>query len=112
MEARKPGQLSGGQRQRVALARAIVREPKVLLLDEPLAALDARLRQAMQVELKQLQRKLGITFVFVTHDQSEALAMSDRVAVMNEGKIEQLGPPADVYRLPASPFVARFIGNA
>jgi spermidine/putrescine transport system ATP-binding protein len=112
MESRKPHQLSGGQRQRVALARAIVNRPKVLLLDEPLAALDAKLRHAMQLELKRLQQRLGITFVFVTHDQSEALAMSDRIAVMNAGRIEQLGTPTDIYRRPATPFVGRFVGHA
>jgi len=102
--------LSGGQRQRVALARALVLEPQVLLLDEPLAALDRRLRQEMQGELKALQRELGITFLFVTHDQEEALAMSDRVAVMSRGKVEQLGSPAEVYERPATPFVAEFLG--
>jgi spermidine/putrescine transport system ATP-binding protein len=112
MEGRRPNQLSGGQRQRVALARAIVNRPKVLLLDEPLAALDAKLRHAMQVELKRLQQRLGITFVFVTHDQAEALVMSDRVAVMNAGKVEQLGTPVEVYRRPASVFVGRFVGQA
>ena len=110
-EKRKPSQLSGGQKQRVALARAIVNRPKVLLLDEPLAALDAKLRRAMQVELKHLQRRLGITFLFVTHDQEEALTMSDRIAVMNAGRIEQLGTAADVYHRPASVFVADFIGQ-
>ena len=112
MEGRKPHQLSGGQRQRVALARALVCEPKVLLLDEPLAALDAKLRRSMQVELKRLKARVGITFVFVTHDQEEALTMSDRVAVMNAGRIEQLGTPAEVYHRPATAFVAGFLGQA
>ena len=112
METRKPSQLSGGQRQRVALARAIVCQPKVLLLDEPLSALDAKLRHAMQVELKRLQKKLGITFVFVTHDQEEALTMSDRIAVVNKGRIEQLGDSADIYHSPRTTFVANFIGQA
>jgi spermidine/putrescine transport system ATP-binding protein len=112
LEGRKPSELSGGQRQRVALARALVCEPKVLLLDEPLAALDAKLRRAMQVELKRLQHRVGITFVFVTHDQEEALTMSDRIAVMNGGKIEQLGTAIDVYRRPATTFVASFLGQA
>ncbi|WP_044240950.1 ABC transporter ATP-binding protein [Chondromyces apiculatus] len=112
MEARKPTQLSGGQRQRVALARAIVCRPKVLLLDEPLSALDAKLRHSMQVELKQLQKKLGITFVFVTHDQEEALTMSDRIAVINKGKIEQLGDADAIYHRPKTTFVANFIGQA
>ncbi len=109
---RKPSQLSGGQRQRVALARALINHPKVLLLDEPLGALDLKLRQQMQVELKSIQRRVGITFIFVTHDQEEALTMSDRIAVFNEGKIEQLGTPADVYEKPASPFVAGFVGTS
>ena len=107
---RKPVQLSGGQRQRVALARAIVNEPEVLLLDEPLGALDLKLRQEMQTELKRIQREVGITFVYVTHDQEEALTMSDRIAVMNHGRIEQLGTPIDVYERPATEFVAGFIG--
>jgi putative spermidine/putrescine transport system ATP-binding protein len=107
---RKPVQLSGGQRQRVALARAIVNEPDVLLLDEPLGALDLKLRQGMQLELKRIQREVGITFVFVTHDQEEALTMSDRLAVLNEGQIQQLGTPIEVYEHPASEFVAGFIG--
>ncbi len=107
---RKPVQLSGGQRQRVALARAIVNEPEVLLLDEPLGALDAKLRQGMQLELKRIQREVGITFVYVTHDQEEALTMSDRLAVFNQGRIEQLGTPVEVYEQPASDFVAGFIG--
>ena len=107
---RKPAQLSGGQRQRVALARAIVNNPQVLLLDEPLGALDLKLRQEMQIELKRIQREVGITFVYVTHDQEEALTMSDRVAVFNAGRIEQIGPPAEVYEHPASEFIAGFVG--
>jgi putative spermidine/putrescine transport system ATP-binding protein len=107
---RKPVQLSGGQRQRVALARAIVNEPEVLLLDEPLGALDLKLRQEMQTELKRIQREVGITFVYVTHDQEEALTMSDRIAVMDGGRVEQLGSPIDVYERPATEFVAGFIG--
>ena len=107
---RKPAQLSGGQRQRVALARAIVNRPQALLLDEPLGALDLKLRQELQVELKRIQQELGITFVYVTHDQEEALTMSDRLAVFNEGKIEQVGAPAEVYEHPASEFIAGFIG--
>ena len=110
LERRKPNQLSGGQRQRVALARAVVNEPEVLLLDEPLGALDLKLRQEMQLELKRIQKKVGITFVYVTHDQEEALTMSDRMAVMMNGKIEQLGPPVEVYERPATEFVAGFIG--
>ena len=109
---RKPAQLSGGQRQRVALARALVNEPRVLLLDEPLGALDRKLREEMQLELKQIQREVGITFLFVTHDQDEALTMSDRIAVFRDGRIEQVGAPADVYERPASPFVADFIGTS
>jgi spermidine/putrescine transport system ATP-binding protein len=109
-EKRKPGQLSGGQQQRVALARALVLRPRVLLLDEPLGALDARLRKDLQVELKTLQEQLGITFVFVTHDQEEALTMSDRVAVMNGGRVEQSGPPQAMYEEPATLFVADFLG--
>ena len=109
---RKPSQLSGGQRQRVALARALVNKPRVLLLDEPLGALDLKLREAMQEELKTLQRHLGITFVFVTHDQSEALSMADRVAVFNAGKIVQVGAPEDIYYRPAVPFVADFVGSS
>jgi len=109
---RKPTQLSGGQRQRVALARALVVEPKVLLLDEPLGALDLKLREQMQVELKEIQRRLGITFIFVTHDQEEALTLSDRIAVFNEGQIVQLGSAEDVYRRPASSFVANFVGTS
>jgi putative spermidine/putrescine transport system ATP-binding protein len=111
-EHRRPAQLSGGQRQRVALARAIVNEPKVLLLDEPLGALDLKLRQEMQIELKAIQRRLGITFLFVTHDQEEAMAMSDRIAIMNKGVIEQVGSPREIYERPASPFVAGFIGTS
>ncbi len=107
---RKPAQLSGGQRQRVALARAIVNNPQVLLLDEPLGALDLKLRQEMQIELKRIQREVGITFVYVTHDQEEALTMSDRVAVFNKGRIEQIGPPAEVYEHPTSEFIAGFVG--
>jgi putative spermidine/putrescine transport system ATP-binding protein len=109
---RRPSQLSGGQRQRVALARALVLEPEVLLLDEPLGALDLKLRQQMQTELKALQRKVGITFVFVTHDQDEALGMADRVAVFNHGRIEQIGTPEEVYEHPATAFVAGFVGSA
>jgi putative spermidine/putrescine transport system ATP-binding protein len=107
---RKPSQLSGGQRQRVALARALVNRPQVLLLDEPLGALDLKLRQEMQLFLKSLQQNLGITFVYVTHDQDEALTMSDRLAVFNDGGIEQLGSPAEVYEHPANAFVAGFVG--
>ena len=109
---RKPAALSGGQRQRVALARAIVCEPKVLLLDEPLSALDAKLRGQMQLELKRLQQRLGITFTFVTHDQEEALTMSDRIAVINKGRIEQLGTVDEIYHSPRTTFVANFIGEA
>ena len=109
---RKPSQLSGGQRQRVALARATVVRPKVLLLDEPLGALDLKLREQMQVELKELQRSLGITFIFVTHDQEEALTLSDRIAVFNQGRIEQLGTPREIYEHPQSPFVAAFVGTS
>jgi putative spermidine/putrescine transport system ATP-binding protein len=109
---RKPVQLSGGQRQRVALARSIVNQPKVLLLDEPLGALDLKLRQEMQVFLKALQRDLGMTFIYVTHDQEEALTMSDHVAVFNEGRIEQVGTPTDVYARPATEFVAGFVGTS
>jgi putative spermidine/putrescine transport system ATP-binding protein len=107
---RKPVQLSGGQRQRVALARAIVNRPRVLLLDEPLGALDLKLRQEMQTELKRIQGEVGITFVYVTHDQEEALTMSDRIAVFNEGRIEQIGSPSEVYERPANEFVAGFVG--
>ena len=109
---RKPSQLSGGQRQRVALARALINHPKVLLLDEPLGALDLKLRQQMQVELKAIQQSVGITFIFVTHDQEEALTMSDRIAVFSEGKIEQVGSPSEIYEKPASPFVAGFVGTS
>jgi putative spermidine/putrescine transport system ATP-binding protein len=108
---RRPAQLSGGQRQRVALARALVNRPKVLLLDEPLGALDLKLRQQMQVELKAIQRDVGITFVFVTHDQEEALTMSDRIAVFNDGAVEQVGSSTEVYEQPATPFVAGFVGT-
>ncbi|MFI9363114.1 ABC transporter ATP-binding protein [Kitasatospora sp. NPDC053057] len=111
-ERRRPAQLSGGQRQRVALARALVNRPKVLLLDEPLGALDLKLRHEMQAELKRIQREVGITFVFVTHDQDEALTMSDRVAVFNAGRIEQVGSPAEVYEHPATAFVAGFVGTS
>ena len=107
---RKPSQLSGGQRQRVALARALINHPKVLLLDEPLGALDLKLRQQMQVELKAIQQRVGITFIFVTHDQEEALTMSDRIAVFNAGKIEQVGSPAEIYEHPQTQFVAGFVG--
>ena len=109
---RKPAALSGGQRQRVALARAIVNTPRALLLDEPLGALDLKLRQELQIELKQLQGELGMTFVYVTHDQEEALTMSDRIAVFNEGRIEQVGTPAEMYEHPATAFVAGFIGTS
>lgn len=111
LSARKPDQLSGGQRQRVALARALIKKPKVLLLDEPLSALDAKLREAMRFELSQLQQKVGITFIMVTHDQDEALAIASRIAVMNKGSIGQLGTPSDLYEFPASRFVADFIGS-
>jgi putative spermidine/putrescine transport system ATP-binding protein len=109
-EERRPGQLSGGQRQRVALARALVNRPRVLLLDEPLGALDLKLRQQMQQELRTLQQEVRITFVYVTHDQEEALTMSDRLAVFNDGRIEQVGAPADVYEHPINEFVAGFVG--
>jgi len=109
---RMPSQLSGGQRQRVALARALVNHPSALLLDEPLSALDAELRRQMQIELKRIQRDVGITFVFVTHDQEEALTMSDRIAVMSKGRLEQVGTPEEIYDEPATAFVARFIGSA
>jgi putative spermidine/putrescine transport system ATP-binding protein len=111
LEDRKPSQLSGGQQQRVALARALVIEPPVLLCDEPLGALDRKLRQQMQFELKELQKRLGVTLVFVTHDQEEALAMSDRIAVMSRGRIEQVGSPAEIYERPRTRFVADFIGE-
>jgi len=109
---RKPAQLSGGQRQRVALARALINQPKVLLLDEPLGALDLKLRQQMQVELKTIQQRVGITFIFVTHDQEEALTMSDRIALFKDGRIEQVGSPAEIYEHPASAFVAGFVGTS
>ncbi len=112
MAQRKPAQLSGGQRQRIALARALVNRPKALLLDEPLGALDLKLRQNMQLELKRIQQELGITFVFVTHDQEEALTMSDRIAVMTQGRVDQIGTPTDIYHRPQSVFVAGFIGTA
>ena len=111
-EKRRPSQLSGGQRQRVALARALVNRPRVLLLDEPLGALDLKLRQEMQIELKAIQQQVGITFIYVTHDQEEALTMSDRIAVFAAGRIEQVGSPADVYERPATPFVAGFVGTS
>ena len=111
-EGRKPGQLSGGQRQRVALARALVNRPRVLLLDEPLGALDLKLREEMQIELKAIQQQVGITFIYVTHDQEEALTMSDRLAVFNRGRIEQVGAPAEVYEHPATRFVAGFVGTS
>jgi spermidine/putrescine transport system ATP-binding protein len=111
-ERHKPRQLSGGQQQRVALARALVNHPRALLLDEPLGALDLKLRQAMQLELKRIQREVGITFVYVTHDQGEALTMSDRLVVMNQGRIEQLGTPRELYEHPATRFVAGFIGTS
>ena len=111
-DRRKPGQLSGGQRQRVALARALVNRPRLLLLDEPLGALDLKLREEMQIELKQIQLQVGITFIYVTHDQEEALTMSDRIAVFNAGRIEQIGAPADVYERPATRFVAGFVGTS
>jgi putative spermidine/putrescine transport system ATP-binding protein len=110
MAGRKPGQLSGGQRQRVALARALINQPSVLLLDEPLGALDLKLREQMQVELKSIQRQVGITFIYVTHDQGEALSMSDRIAVFNQGRIEQIGTPTEIYEHPSSAFVAGFVG--
>ena len=109
---RRPAQLSGGQQQRVALARALVNKPSALLLDEPLAALDLKLRQAMQLELKRIQRDTAVTFIFVTHDQQEALTMSDHIAVMSDGWVEQIGSPTDIYHRPATPFVAGFIGEA
>src|SRR5512139_1047065 len=112
LDWRKPSQLSGGQRQRVALARALINRPKVLLLDEPLGALDLKLRQQMQVELKNIQREVGITIIFVTHDQEEALTMSDRIAVFNQGRIEQVGTAHEVYESPESAFVAGFVGTS
>jgi spermidine/putrescine transport system ATP-binding protein len=111
-EKRRPREMSGGQQQRVALARALVNKPRALLLDEPLGALDLKLRQAMQIELKRIQREVGITFVYVTHDQGEALTMSDRIAVMNDGLVEQLGGPREIYERPATTFVAGFIGTS
>lgn len=111
-EKRKPSELSGGQRQRVAIARALVNNPKVLLLDEPLGALDLQLRRAMQLELKRLQKKLGITFIYITHDQEEAINMSDRIAVMNKGRFEQIGTPDEIYNHPKTSYVATFVGNA
>jgi putative spermidine/putrescine transport system ATP-binding protein len=111
-EKRRPSQLSGGQRQRVALARALVNRPRVLLLDEPLGALDRKLREEMQLELKEIQKSVGITFIFVTHDQDEALTMSDRIAVFNAGRLEQVGTPEELYERPATPFVAGFVGTS
>lgn len=111
-EKRKPSELSGGQKQRVAIARALINNPKVLLLDEPLGALDLQLRRAMQVELKRLQKKLGITFIYITHDQEEAINMSDRIAVMNQGRFEQIGTPDEIYNHPKTSYVATFVGNA
>lgn len=111
-ERRKPSELSGGQKQRVAIARALVNNPKVLLLDEPLGALDLQLRRAMQIELKHLQKKLGITFIYITHDQEEAINMSDRIAVMRDGRIEQIGAPDEIYNHPKTSYVATFVGNA
>ena len=111
-EKRKPSELSGGQKQRVAIARALVNNPKVLLLDEPLGALDLQLRRAMQIELKRLQKKLGITFIYITHDQEEAINMSDRIAVMKDGRIEQIGTPDEIYNHPKTSYVATFVGNA
>ena len=111
-ESRKPSQLSGGQKQRVAIARALINNPKVLLLDEPLGALDLKLRKQMQIELKRLQKKLGITFIYVTHDQEEALTMSDRIAILNNGHLEQIGTPEEIYEYPKTKFVADFIGES
>lgn len=111
-EKRKPSELSGGQKQRVAIARALINNPRVLLLDEPLGALDLQLRRAMQVELKRLQKKLGITFIYITHDQEEAINMSDRIAVMNHGTFEQIGTPDEIYNHPRTSYVATFVGNA
>ena len=110
-ERRKPNQLSGGQQQRVALARALINHPRVLLLDEPLGALDLKLRKQMQIELKRIQTEVGITFIYVTHDQEEAMTMSDRIAVMRAGRIEQLGPPEELYERPKTDFVAGFLGR-
>ena len=112
LAARKPAQLSGGQQQRVAVARALVNRPEVLLLDEPLGALDLKLRRQMQVELKRIQTEVGLTFIHVTHDQEEAMTMADTVAVMNAGRIEQMGPPAELYDLPRTAFVANFLGQS
>lgn len=112
LASRKPSQLSGGQRQRVALARALIDQPKVLLLDEPLGALDLKLRQQMQIELKNIQQRVGITFIYVTHDQEEALTMSDRLAVFHQGRVEQFGAPADIYECPATIFAAGFVGTS
>ena len=111
-EKRKPSELSGGQKQRVAIARALANNPRVLLLDEPLGALDLQLRRAMQLELKRLQKKLGITFIYITHDQEEAINMSDRIAVMNQGRFEQIGTPDEIYNHPKTSYVAAFVGNA
>ncbi len=112
LKDRKPSELSGGQKQRIALARALVNQPRVLLLDEPLSALDLKLRQEMQIELKEIQKKVGITFIFVTHDQEEALSMSDKIVVFNHGKIEQIGTPEEIYESPHTEFVARFVGES
>ena len=112
LASRKPSKLSGGQQQRVAIARSLVNEPKVLLLDEPLGALDLQLRKQMQISLKRLQRKLGMTYIYVTHDQEEAMTLSDRIAVINNGQIEQLGTPTEIYGAPATPFAARFLGES
>ncbi len=109
---RKPSELSGGQRQRIALARALINQPQVLLLDEPLGALDLKLREEMQIELKNIQKQVGITFIFVTHDQEEALSMSDRIAVFNKGQVEQIGSPSEIYEKPSSEFVANFVGTS
>ena len=111
-EKRKPSELSGGQKQRVAIARALANNPRVLLLDEPLGALDLQLRRAMQLELKRLQKKLGITFIYITHDQEEAINMSDRIVVMNQGRFEQIGTPDEIYNHPKTSYVAAFVGNA